>query len=50
MPKTLTSGVLNSGEIHQEKILVVDDEANIRQILSTRLSMIGYAVVTAKDG
>jgi len=27
---------------HQEKILVVDDEASIRRILETRLSMIGY--------
>ena len=35
---------------HQEKILVVDDEENIRRILSTRLAMIGYDVVTATDG
>ena len=33
-----------------EKILVVDDEASIRRILETRLSMIGYDVVTAGDG
>jgi len=32
------------------KILVVDDEASIRRILETRLSMIGYNVVTASDG
>jgi OmpR family response regulator RpaB len=31
-------------------ILVVDDEANIRRILQTRLEMIGYSVVTASDG
>ncbi|MFB6274872.1 MAG: response regulator transcription factor RpaB [Halothece sp.] len=37
-------------ENHQEKILVVDDEASIRRILETRLSMIGYDVVTAADG
>ncbi|WGV29228.1 response regulator transcription factor RpaB [Halotia branconii] len=37
-------------ESHQEKILVVDDEASIRRILETRLSMIGYDVVTAGDG
>ena len=37
-------------EIHKEKILVVDDEASIRRILETRLSMIGYEVVTAADG
>ena len=35
---------------HLEKILVVDDEASIRRILETRLSMIGYEIVTAADG
>ncbi|MEO1132889.1 MAG: response regulator transcription factor [Cyanobacteria bacterium J06639_1] len=34
----------------KERILVVDDEASIRRILETRLSMIGYDVVTASDG
>ncbi|MEN9206283.1 MAG: response regulator transcription factor [Thermostichales cyanobacterium BF4_bins_65] len=34
----------------KERILVVDDEASIRRILETRLSMIGYEVVTASDG
>jgi OmpR family response regulator RpaB len=34
----------------KETILVVDDEASIRRILETRLSMIGYQVVTACDG
>nr|QUE29124.1 OmpR [Erythrotrichia welwitschii] len=37
-------------ENHTEKILVVDDEASIRRILETRLSMIGYEVITAKNG
>jgi two-component system, OmpR family, response regulator RpaB len=37
-------------ENHKERILVVDDEASIRRILETRLSMIGYEVVTAADG
>jgi OmpR family response regulator RpaB len=37
-------------ESRGEKILVVDDEASIRRILETRLSMIGYDVVTAGDG
>lgn len=32
------------------KILVVDDEANIRLLLATRLKIIGYDVATAKDG
>ncbi len=31
-------------------ILVVDDEASIRRILETRLTMVGYTVVTACDG
>ncbi|QDZ40497.1 response regulator transcription factor [Euhalothece natronophila Z-M001] len=35
---------------HTEKILVVDDEAAVRRILETRLSMVGYDVVTATDG
>ncbi len=32
------------------KILVVDDEAAVRRILETRLSMVGYEVVTAANG
>ncbi|NJM67114.1 MAG: response regulator transcription factor [Acaryochloris sp. RU_4_1] len=34
----------------QQKILVADDEASIRRILETRLSMMGYEVITAADG
>ena len=34
----------------KETILVADDEASIRRILETRLSMIGCKVVTACDG
>ena len=34
----------------KEKILVVDDENSIRRILETRLSMIGYKVISACDG
>jgi Response regulators consisting of a CheY-like receiver domain and a winged-helix DNA-binding domain len=34
----------------KETILVVDDEASIRRILETRLTMIGYNVITASDG
>ncbi len=40
----------NSLNSHPAKILVVDDEVNIREILSTRLSMDGYDVVTASNG
>ncbi|MBD2436036.1 response regulator transcription factor RpaB [Nostoc sp. FACHB-110] len=35
---------------NKEKILVVDDEPSIRQILKTRLSMIGYDVISASNG
>nr|QCI05287.1 putative transcriptional regulator ompR [Compsothamnion thuyoides] len=35
---------------NQEKILIVDDETSIRKILETRLSLIGYEVITASDG
>ena len=34
----------------RQKILVVDDEASIRRILETRLSMIGFEIFTAADG
>ncbi|MFN4279982.1 response regulator transcription factor RpaB [Thermosynechococcus sp.] len=44
------SVTLESQKDKKEKILVVDDEASIRRILETRLSMIGYTVVTAADG
>ena len=37
-------------EIYNEKILVVDDEMNIRQILETRLSIRGYTVILAENG
>lgn len=37
-------------ERYNEKILVVDDEINIRQILETRLSIRGYTVILAANG
>jgi OmpR family response regulator RpaB len=37
-------------ELYNEKILVVDDEQSIRQILETRLSIRGYIVILAADG
>lgn len=37
-------------EIYNEKILVVDDELSIRQILETRLSIRGYKVILAANG
>jgi len=36
--------------VSKGKILVVDDEASIRQIVEARLRMAGYDVVTASDG
>ena len=35
---------------NKQKILIVDDEVSIRRILTFRLSMVGYNVVTASDG
>jgi two-component system, OmpR family, response regulator RpaB len=35
---------------HKRKILIVDDEAMIRRILSTRLAMVGYEVSIASNG
>ncbi|MEB3196029.1 MAG: response regulator [Candidatus Sericytochromatia bacterium] len=34
----------------RQKILVIDDEASIRQIVETRLKLAGYEVLTAADG
>ena len=36
--------------MYSEKILIVDDELTIRQILETRLSIRGYNVVLAANG
>jgi len=38
------------GQPPKATILVVDDEASIRRILETRLTMVGYTVATACDG
>ena len=40
----------NQFEVQNEKILVADDEINIRRILETRLSIRGYKVFIAADG
>lgn len=42
--------MLHSLDRPKQTILVVDDDANIRRILATRLSMAGYLVSTAADG
>ncbi|HEY9846632.1 MAG TPA: response regulator [Candidatus Caenarcaniphilales bacterium] len=42
--------MLSSGQNSKQTILVVDDEVSIRQVLATRLTLAGYAVVTAADG
>ena len=44
------SDVPNEQVEAKQKILIADDEASIRRILETRLSMIGYDIVTAADG
>ena len=37
-------------EVYTEKLLIVDNEATIRQILATRLTTLGYRVFLAPDG
>jgi len=37
-------------EALKQTILLVDDDANIRRVLETRLTMFGYDVATASDG
>jgi OmpR family response regulator RpaB len=37
-------------ETYNEKILVIDNQLSIRQILKTRLSMLGYEVILATNG
>lgn len=39
-----------TSEIRRKKILVVDDEPSIREILATQLSRLHYDTVTASDG
>ena len=46
----MSENEMNSEVDARQKILVVDDEASIRRILETRLSMIGYEIYTAADG
>jgi OmpR family response regulator RpaB len=41
---------MSETELSPLKILIADDEANIRRILETRLSMQGHEVAAAKDG
>ncbi len=36
--------------MRQKKILIVDDDASIREILATQLGRLHYATVTAADG
>jgi len=36
--------------VAQKRILIVDDDPDIRQVLSDRISSLGYVVETANDG
>jgi len=38
------------GGMSKKKILVVDDESNVREIVKMRLTINGYSVITAADG
>ena len=42
--------MLPQPDLNARKVLVVDDEESLVDLLSTRLSMAGYAVLTATDG
>ena len=46
----MSEEMINETADARQKILVVDDEASIRRILETRLSMIGFEIFTAADG
>jgi CheY-like chemotaxis protein len=37
-------------EVRMKKILVIDDEENIRQLYKEEFEEMGYAVITANDG
>lgn len=41
---------MSNAAIKAIKILVVDDEANIRRVLETRLKLLGHTVATAENG
>jgi len=44
------NGLVTEGEQSAGKVLVVDDDDVVREINSTLVSMLGYEVLTAKDG
>jgi signal transduction histidine kinase/CheY-like chemotaxis protein/peptidoglycan hydrolase-like protein with peptidoglycan-binding domain/HAMP domain-containing protein len=48
--KEQVSPTLTTGSSHTKTIMVVDDDANIRQLLRQQLETEGYAVKEAKDG
>ena len=39
-----------TGELYAMKILIIEDEANITQLIRLYLERAGYAVITASDG
>jgi PAS domain S-box-containing protein len=48
--KEQVSQTAPTGKIHKKTIMVVDDDANIRQLLKQQLETEGYAVKEAKNG
>ena len=51
MPSAAAPGLANARMLPaREQILVVDDEANLRRVLSAQLARDGYEVHTAEDG
>ena len=50
MPETITETTPRDAETEKKHILVIDDEADIRESLETLLSLEGYAVDLAQNG
>ena len=50
MTNELGAGELGAGEMREGRILVVDDSAVVRAIVSAMLRKVGYTVVEAVNG
>jgi CheY-like chemotaxis protein len=50
LEKKMSVSIMNDETFFRQKILIVDDELIVRQILKKRLSDLGYQVIMAKNG
>jgi len=48
--ENISVSIINAKNFYRQKILIVDDELIVRQILKKRLSDLGYQVIVAKNG